>query len=69
MHGCSIELAAETTSAAALCDRLDDLDAGDPCLELRAVRIALRATRGCQGDVSNNSVRESEVRTTLRQAL
>ena len=70
MHGCSIELAALMTSASALCDRLDDLDASDLCLELRAVRMALSGQRvAAMGRFLDYSVREDEVRAVLRQVL
>ncbi len=70
VHARSIQLAALMTSAEALCDCLDTLDAGDLCLELRAVRLALSGQRvEAMARFLDNSVRESEVRTTLRQAL
>ena len=70
MHGCSIELAALMTSASALCDRLDDLNAGDLCLELRAVRVALSGQRvEAMARFLDYSVREGEVRTVLHQLL
>lgn len=68
LHGCSLELAALATSATALCDRLEDLDAGDLCLEMRAVRIALSGER-IETLVSflADAYPEAQVRTALRK--
>lgn len=45
MHACSLQLAVLVSSTSALCKRLDELDAGDLCLELRAVHVALSESR------------------------
>ena len=63
MHSCSLQLAALVSSASALCDRLDELNAGDLCLELRAVRIALSGQRvEAMARFLDNCVLETHVR-------
>ena len=68
MHSCSLQLAALVSSASVLCDRLDELDAGDLCLELRAVRVALTGQRvEATARFLDNSVLETDVRAVLRR--
>ena len=70
MHSCSVQLAALVSSASALCDRLDELDAGDLCLELRAVRLALSGQRvEAMARFLDNSVLETNMRAVLRRIL
>ena len=69
MHSCSLQLGA-LVSASVLCDRLDELDAGDLCLELRAVRLALSGQRvEAMARFLDNSVLETQVRAALRRIL
>ena len=70
MHSCSLQLAALVSSASALCDRLDELNAGDLCLEMRAVRLALSGQRvEAMARFLDNSVLETQVRAALRRIL
>ena len=70
MHSCSLQLAALVSSASVLCDRLDELDAGDLRLELRAVRVALSGQRvEAMARFVDNSALETNVRVVLRRIL
>jgi hypothetical protein len=70
MHSCSLQLAALVSSASVLCDHLDELDAGDLCLEMRAVRVALSGQRlEAMARFLDNSVPETDVRAVLRRIL
>ena len=70
MHASTLELTMRVSSASALCDCLDALDAGDLCRELHSVRVALSGQ--CVTSMAtflDACVCEDEVRKVLRQAL